>query len=513
MAQTVRRVLVALLWSGGLACGCAESRADKPSFVDDHLPPTGPDAIASDARTGAADGGQLMPVADGGRVAPVVDGGQTEARPDAGAADACKPAPVYPWLRWSKSAAWTRTKYEGDAIVERSAPDELVLYVPADVDATDDAGVAEAHAGARYIVQSSNTSRSLPLLSPGTQLWLHAEDTSPNQPLYFPRAALRRALRVKAGGRLILGSLYDEVSAMSNATEPLVLNDPRALCTGPIQPACGLSAEALLRTYYSLAVQADSPVRARAGEQVSITLNATDYTLSISSAQSASLDKATRTCEASVSPGIWAAADVVIDDVSGLQPELTRRGDLPACVLGNAASPTNHVGYNLNGRTSDESVDEAATYAGVEGHEHVFTLASHDDFRVSAFEQFEAPTVGQRLWVTGNSQAFVLRTALQGEMLLAAASLNSQDSSVATWFSNALGMNVSLVSNCVYETYADSGGAHNEVSLFDVRFATEPALRIKTGSRDALTLGSKRFDAYPYGVGSSVFVLLVPSAL
>jgi hypothetical protein len=197
--------------------------------------------------------------------------------------------------------------------------------------------VSATHGGARYILNSRTT--RLPLLSPGTKLWLHGDHEPPNRPIYYPPTPQRQALRVQANGKLILGSLYDDVSGTSHAIEPLVVNEPRELCTDSSQH-CGFPST---RIYHSIAVQANPPVRTRGGEQTTITLDATSYTLSTSFAGSELIDPRSNQCDAFNNPGIWVHADVMLDDVAHLPSLLTRRDALPVCVLGNDESPNARV--------------------------------------------------------------------------------------------------------------------------------------------------------------------------
>jgi hypothetical protein len=350
----------------------------------------------------------------------------------------------------------------------------------------------------------------LPILPPGSQLWLVQTYNVPQGVYQHPQTTLgpRLAIRDRENGVLIIGAVRDHILDLTNSTEPLAFDDAMPLCTQPGHDPC---VNDPLTTFYSVRANADTPVRTQGGERTDVTVGGVKYDLFLNSATSYEDSGFNFKCVdyTGITGGVWIDAEIRPQDWSSVLSGVQGGGELPACTLGSAPAIVDL--FDVRGVAFGSLYDGPVTYTGKDQTEYLFELAGgNGEFHLGRTALAE-PNVGQQFWLASDSfQYFVLRTSQGGEIVRAGVNtITSLDSSLAGAISGQLGVTVALEESCIYEWDVMSS---TPILLHDVVFGSSPPVRIKSGSSDKLSIGGKLYDVTATAIGVTVRIAIVPSS-
>jgi hypothetical protein len=397
----------------------------------------------------------------------------------------CGPRDVLPPSLWSGTlepdGVVLEPSYDGPAIVERSTEMELLL------------SLEQGSGDVPTLHVSLSGLMPMPLLARGTKLWL-AKNPLPDPPFSFVDApAVSVSVRDSEDGTLLFGSAYDDFSSVAS---PVGISDVTPLCTVPTPNTCLMGGTV---TYSSVTVAGDTPVVVEDGDSGVIALNGEPYDVWV-------------TAREEKINGLPACPDYIPASGVAVYVQATRLEELlatlevgpgPACGQGNDPDVSLYFGfYGVSAGTTHEGV---VRYVGPDidrPDAYLFEvpgLVSLTDqpARLSiagAVALMPEPELGQEFWLSFpglNAQA--LRESEGGPVVLAQ-SWGIEGDAPGT-LGNLLGVEVTLEETCAYTP---------SIPLLETVFATEPEVRVASGTAGTLVIGGRTYGVWAWGQGPAM---------
>jgi hypothetical protein len=451
------------------------------------------------AGTGGTGGDVAGTAGTGGVAGPGGTGGATAGT--GGVVNSCLPAtPVYPgyWLtpHWQPDVVLDLGRYDGPAVVERSADNQLYLaFEPgsggAGGAAAGGTGGGRGGAGGGATVGTrrvtiANGDRSMSVFRPGARVWL-SKTRDPATQLGVAPPPVAFSVRDRQGGALLFGMSRDSLEA-----SPVSFSAGGAVCSAVGVDYCLPSATV---TYGSAQVNGDAPVLIRHAVPGVVSLNGAAYDVRVDARNTTVPNPADFRCWDYVPPnGI--TLDVEARNLDSLAAALDV-GAPPACGQGN--DPNHDVYVDIAGASIAKPFEGPAVYKGREstdpdqynfdlpgivppaGQSVPFLIVS------GGANLFPEPAIGTQFWFSFSQSRFgVLRESQQGPIVFAALSGYLQPDAVAA-LASVLGFTVTFEKSCAYTSTQD---------LWDVVFGTSPATRVKSGAIGMLTIAGRSYRVW-----------------
>jgi hypothetical protein len=372
--------------------------------------------------------------------------------------------------------------YDGPAIVERSTERELLLSIE-----QESGDVTTLHVGLTGLTP-------MPLLARGTKLWL-AKNPLPDPPFSFVDApAVSVSVRDVQDGTLLFGAAYEDFSSVAS---PVGISDVTPLCTVPTSNTCLLGGTV---TYSSVTVAGDTPVVVKDGESGVIALNGEPYDVWVTARE----EKADGLASC---PDYLPVSGVAVYVQSARLAELVPTlevGPGPACGHGN--DPDVSLYFGFYGASTGMMHEGVVTYAGPDidrPDAYVFEVPGLVSFTekpvmlsiAGAVALMPEPELGQEFWLSfPGPDAHALRESEGGPVVLAQ-SWGGQGYDAAGTLGNLLGVEVSLEETCAYAP---------PIPLLETVFATEPEVRVASGTTETLVIGGRTYRVWALGQGFGI---------
>jgi hypothetical protein len=185
---------------------------------------------------------------------------------------------------------------------------------------------------------------------------------------------------------------------------------------------------------------------------------------------------------------VWNSRLIVVAHVRALEPDSLvaslSQGSLPECRQGNVESTA--VSFGITNRASmDQPVDAEITYRGKQDTLMLFDLSDFGGFYLQGRVPFAEPAIGTRFWLRGAYDMFVLRTARDGEIALAAMSVTQDATRIAQW----LGTPFRIEPDCAYARTAT-----RTLSLQTAVFGENAGVRVRSGERAEIEVQGHMYE-------------------
>lgn len=248
-------------------------------------------------------------------------------------------------------------------------------------------------------------------------------------------------------------------------------------------------------TYGKAEVASDTPVTVVSGQPTTFVLGGVTYDV-LFDAESAQ-----------VAPGHcgWATnrarIDVRAQDLAERAVQLPT-GTLPACSQGN--DPSRTIYFYLEGPPAPWAAEVVYVgYVSYIGHQFGLVQADPSDgqpieeLRGHAQEVLPAPEIGAPFWLSVESdQLQALFESEGGPLVVARDDLTSPSPGPLPDLEALLGVGVTLEVTCAYD---------RSTNLWDVVFATEPPVRVATGTIETITIGGRNYHVWLGGGSITIY--------
>jgi hypothetical protein len=395
--------------------------------------------------------------------------------------------------------------YDGPALVERSANEGLTLTFRL-ADSTIAPGGAPDAGGPtdtglyRHSYIGLDPTQLFPV---GARVWF-TKDADPAPPALEgdPGVPYSFAIHDGQGGRLIVGAALQGYGPL---TAPITTSQPTPGCTMALQAGCITGT----LTYGTTVVAGDTRVTVSTDAPATVTLGGVAYDVRYA----AELEQGQVDSQACTNVTLTSMAqiDVRAHDLATLVASLPQ-GTLPTCVPGNDPDRTvsfyplitgsvgnGVVSYLGPYSSSSDTFVFAASAGAVETQSPRLEIAG-------AQEVLPVPAVGQQFWYE-DRQAVDPQTSLVLQQLDALFASEGGPLLLAQYFDEAyptvpgplseltdlLGVDVTLEEACSYV---------GSVSLWDVVFATDPPVRVPSGTSRTIVLGGRSYNVWTPGGGT-----------
>lgn len=373
--------------------------------------------------------------------------------------------------------------YQGPATVERSTLEELILDFPVSSDGTELRRV------------SWQSAAGMPQFPVGAQVWL---DKSPAGPLqyvvYRPSPGFAISLKTAKDGRVLIGAAFNAIG--SGLPSFSAVDDDACV---ERYSSCRESYDKSV-TYQSVKVEADEPVVIGDSQTATIQLDGAVYDAYATSRLVESGD-----CASDYFPPDGISLELRAQDLSELVAQL-EIGELPSsCNQGN--DPSGDVSFFTSGvvpnpfegkivfRNVGEVVNDSRSllfdFVDLEGA----TDTTNFVFRAPV-DSVAAPEPGTEFWVSFGGGLMALRQSEQGKLIAVTGDVDALGvPASATQLEQWLGVAVTAEKGCAYAN-GNTRGEPATISLSELSFATEPAVRAMTGKRTLLELDGATYEVW-----------------
>jgi len=431
--------------------------------------------------------------ASGGRGGSGGSGGSSVAGSGGKVADSCEESSNgFRYLNESLLAQ-ANTAYEGEAVVERSDAQALLLVYGGDADDPNSRPI-------RTTLRGGATDSPMPIFPIGSKLWLTREPAEVQQnPGFFTGPVIKWAftLRNAQAGDVLFGGAIGTQARHSSAAWPLSVNEISS------EAVCEYQATCFRTSHYPIEIQADAAALVSTKAPQVVKLNGIDYDV-----------HGSYVANNAIVPGPCSDAfssfqillDVRAKQIAPLL-ENVEMGELPACVQGNATLPEIYIGVagaeDYSGPVYFQKKRNDDSTGGLDYY--VFNTRpdqplGDSEIQVSVqtspglLPDFE---FGQELWVDAASwELTALRDSEEGA-LLAFALNDTPSAELLASAEQHLGVSFEVSEDCAY-----AFDRNNEVSLSKVEFATVQPTQLRSGELKTLNVDGTELNVALSSVGN-----------